>query len=94
MQDVSVLSKILPNAEVRVVPEKLFGHLDFLFHDEAKELVYHDILHVIDRYNNYGYIDNSTSTTKSTISSVPKDFNDKLNSVDYLDLTTFKNIYR
>lgn len=42
----------LPKATMREISYAEFGHIDFVFRKEVKNLVYDDILRILDNYRN------------------------------------------
>lgn len=46
-EDVMVLRSKLPNATSRQVPFEMFSHLDFLFSNDSKRLLYNDVMNVL-----------------------------------------------
>lgn len=49
-EDVMALRSRLPNAISREVPFEMFSHLDFLFSNDSKELLYKDVFEVLNNY--------------------------------------------
>ena len=44
VEDVELLSKLLPNDKFHVLKNENWGHFDFIFNENRGELVYADIL--------------------------------------------------
>lgn len=49
-QDVQAVQKKIPGATSREVPYLNFGHLDFLFLNETKKLLYDDTIELLNSY--------------------------------------------
>jgi hypothetical protein len=49
-QDVQALMTRLPNAEIREIQHERFSHLDFIFSNFAKSVLYVDVIPVLEQF--------------------------------------------
>ena len=52
LQDIKKLQRLLPNADVQFITDRLFGHIDYLISPNAKEHVYENIVNLFNQAKN------------------------------------------